>query len=142
MEVPGEWKTALRNDLEADPPILGAMALGGQQGPVGPAGPAGPQGPPGPGVPVGGTPGQVLTKQSITDYDTFWTATVAADKNYVHTQGTLSATWTVVHNLNKYAGVEVVDSGDTVIIPNIHYDSLNQMTLTFGTATSGKAFCN
>lgn len=30
FEVPGEWKTALRADLERDPPILGTQALGGQ----------------------------------------------------------------------------------------------------------------
>jgi len=46
MEVPGEWKTALRKDLESDPPNL---ALGGRGvGPTGPPGPTGPQGPPGP----------------------------------------------------------------------------------------------
>lgn len=32
----------------------------------------GPAGPPGPGVPIGGTTGQVLAKQSATDYDTAW----------------------------------------------------------------------
>lgn len=30
FEVPGEWKSALRADLERDPPILGVAALGGQ----------------------------------------------------------------------------------------------------------------
>lgn len=30
FEVPGEWKGALRADLERDPPVLGAQALGGQ----------------------------------------------------------------------------------------------------------------
>lgn len=29
-------------------------------------------GPPGPGVPAGGTPGQVLSKRSLEDYDTKW----------------------------------------------------------------------
>jgi len=47
MEVPGEWKTSLRKDLEADPPVLGKMALGNAVGPPGPTGPQGPQGPPG-----------------------------------------------------------------------------------------------
>lgn len=65
-----------------------------------------------------------------------------ADKNYVHTQGALAATWTVVHNLGKYGAVEVVDSGGSVIIPNVHYDSVNQVTLTFSAATSGKAYVN
>ena len=30
FEVPGEWKTALKADLERDPPILGKSTLGGQ----------------------------------------------------------------------------------------------------------------
>lgn len=36
-------------------------------------GAAGPAGPAGPGVPTGGTAGQVLTKNSATNYDTGWT---------------------------------------------------------------------
>lgn len=38
----------------------------------GPAGPAGPTGPAGPGVPTGGTAGQVLAKNSASNYDTGW----------------------------------------------------------------------
>ncbi len=44
----------------------------GPAGPQGPAGPTGPQGPAGQGVPTGGTTGQVLTKTSSTNYDTYW----------------------------------------------------------------------
>lgn len=44
----------------------------GTIGPQGPAGAAGPTGPAGLGVPVGGLDGQVLTKQSGTDYDSDW----------------------------------------------------------------------
>lgn len=44
----------------------------GKVGPRGPAGPEGPQGPPGEGVPPAGEPGQVLAKNSYTDYDTEW----------------------------------------------------------------------
>jgi hypothetical protein len=43
-------------------------------GAAGPTGPAGPSGPAGPGVPTGGTAGQVLTKDTTTDYDTSWQA--------------------------------------------------------------------
>lgn len=64
------------------------------------------------------------------------------DLNYVHAQGTPSTSWVVTHNLGKYASVVVVDSGDSVVIPSIHYDSLNSITLTFGSPTSGKAFVN
>lgn len=45
----------------------------GDTGPQGPAGAEGPQGPAGPGVPAGGTTGQVLSKNSNSDYDTVWT---------------------------------------------------------------------
>lgn len=65
-----------------------------------------------------------------------------SDLNYVHTQGTPSAVWSVVHNLGKYVCIEVVDSGDSVVLPDIHYDSVNAITLTFGSPTSGKAFVN
>ena len=44
----------------------------GPQGVQGPTGATGPQGDPGVGVPTGGTTGQVLSKQSDTDYDTIW----------------------------------------------------------------------
>ena len=61
----------------------GAEGLTGNTGPQGPTGNTGPQGiqgltgdtgPAGQGVPVGGTTGQVLTKQSATNYDTSWQA--------------------------------------------------------------------
>ena len=38
------------------------------------AGPQGPTGPAGPGVPVGGTIGQIIVKNSSTDYDTGWSS--------------------------------------------------------------------
>lgn len=46
----------------------------GAQGPTGPAGPTGATGPAGPGVAIGGTEGQVLVKDSATDYDTSWSS--------------------------------------------------------------------
>lgn len=50
----------------------------GNTGATGAQGPQGPQGPAGEGIPTGGTPGQVLTKYSNTDYAGYW-----ADPNYV-----------------------------------------------------------
>ena len=49
----------------------------GPQGPIGETGPTGPQGPKGDtgeGIPSGGTYGQVLMKNSNTDYDVFWSS--------------------------------------------------------------------
>ena len=65
--------------------IQGATGSTGSVGPAGPQGDIGPQGPqglpglpgfdgaPGVGVPTGGTAGQVLAKNSNTNYDTGWT---------------------------------------------------------------------
>lgn len=48
--------------------------LAGQQGQTGSTGPTGATGATGAGVPTGGTSGQVLAKNSSTDYDTSWQA--------------------------------------------------------------------
>lgn len=84
---------------------------------IGEEGPPGPQGAPGPVGPGGGS-------------------------TYIHTQGSPSATWVVVHSLGWFPSVTVVDTGDTVIIPDVHYDSTSQATLGFGSPTSGKAYLN
>jgi hypothetical protein len=55
-----------------DPAVIRVDGTGGPAGATGPAGPTGPTGPAGPGVPAGGTTGQVLEKNSGTDYDTDW----------------------------------------------------------------------
>jgi hypothetical protein len=52
-------------------------APAGPTGPAGPAGPAGATGATGPGVAAGGTAGQVLTKNTATNYDTGWTTPTA-----------------------------------------------------------------
>ena len=94
-------------------------------GQVGPAGPPGPEGPPGaPGEPgPAGPPGESLVP-------------------YVHTQAALADTWTVVHNLGRHPSVTVVDTGDSVIIPSVHYVDDDELVVTFGAPTSGKAYLN
>lgn len=78
MEVPLEWKTALRRDLEADPPVLGKSAFAGVILPPGPVGPVGPTGAPGPAGPAGspgptgpqgpqGTPGGAIVYEQTAE---------------------------------------------------------------------------
>lgn len=66
----------------------------------------------------------------------------SSDRNFVHNQGAAATSWTVNHGLGKFASVMVVNSGNNVIIPDIHYDSANQITLTFGSPQDGKAYVN
>lgn len=64
------------------------------------------------------------------------------DLNYRHVQAIPADTWVVVHNLGKYPTIAVADSGGGWVIGGIHYDSLNQCTLSFSAQFSGQAFCN
>jgi len=129
----------------------------GEPGPPGPAGPAGPTGPPGPTGPASTVPGPPGPAGVVDIYEqpnaptepielgSIWIDTDAPPVYnppyyYVHTQSVLSATWVIVHSLGYFPAVTVVDSGDNELIANVHYDSFNQVTVTFGAATSGKAY--
>ena len=67
---------------------------------------------------------------------------VSLDANYVYIQSSPSAVWVVTHNLAKYPSVSVVDSADNIVFGEVLYNSVNQVTLTFAGAFSGKAFFN
>lgn len=64
------------------------------------------------------------------------------DKTYVHNQQTSQISWYVVHNLNKYPSVTVVDSSGTEVIGDVEYMGLNAVNLSFSGAFSGKAYFN
>lgn len=68
--------------------------------------------------------------------------TKSGDKTYVHNQIQSSVEWVIIHNLEKCPSVEVQDSAGTDIIGEVTYDSLNQLTLRFSSAFSGKAYLN
>ncbi len=72
---------------------------------------------------------------------------VVADFNlktntFVFSQPSTSATWVIVHNMGKFPSVSIVDSGKSLVIGNVTYDSLNQVTITFSVPFSGSAFLN
>jgi len=64
------------------------------------------------------------------------------DKHYVHDQGTASASWSIQHDLNKFPAVEVVDSAGTVVIGEVSYTDVNNLTIEFSSGFSGKAYLN
>ena len=65
-----------------------------------------------------------------------------ADANYVHTQVGAASVWTVMHNLHKYPSITVIDSGGSEVVGDVVHDSVDQATLTFSVAFSGKAIAN
>ena len=64
------------------------------------------------------------------------------DKNFVHKQTASENVWHIVHNLNKYPSVVVVDTADTVVYGDIQYISLNEIQITFTDPFSGEAYLN
>lgn len=67
---------------------------------------------------------------------------VAADKNYVHNQPVASATWSVQHNLNKFPSATMVLSTGQKGYGDVTYVDKNNLTITFASAESGKAYIN
>lgn len=67
------------------------------------------------------------------------------DKTYIHEQDTPSDTWQITHNLGKMPSVTVIDSGGSVCIGAVTYDSsdpMNKLTVEFTCSFSGKAILN
>ena len=73
----------------------------------------------------------------------------AGDKNILHTQSSASNSWTVDHNMGKYPSVSIVEcdpsanetDGD-LVIGEVTYNSINQLTIKFAAAISGVAYIN
>jgi len=57
-------------------------------------------------------------------------------------QSSASNNWTITHNLNSYPSVTVVDSSGNVVIGAVTYVSENQITISFSSSFSGKAYLN
>lgn len=61
---------------------------------------------------------------------------------FIFEQAIAADTWVIVHNLNKYPSVTIVDSAGRVFLPAVQYDSKNQVTAKINGATTGKAYLN
>jgi hypothetical protein len=83
----------------------------------GPEGPEGPQGIPGP-------PGE------------------GGDLSYVHDQALASAEWQVEHSLSKFPSVMVADTSNRIIYGDVTYIDANNVTISFSSSVSGKAYLN
>jgi len=72
VEIPINQSATVIEVLSSAPGPKGDDGDVGPIGPAGPSGPAGPAGPAGVGIPTGGDEGQILVKNSSTNYDTAW----------------------------------------------------------------------
>ena len=66
----------------------------------------------------------------------------SSDKNFVFTQAVASATWNVQHNLNKFPSCTMVLSTGQQGYGDVTFIDENNLTITFASAESGKAYIN
>ena len=73
----------------------------------------------------------------------------AGDKNILHTQSSASNSWTVDHNMGKYPSVSIVECNPTanevdgdLVIGEVTYNSINQLTIKFASPIRGVAYIN
>lgn len=67
---------------------------------------------------------------------------IDCDKTYYHIQSTASDTWVIVHGLNKYPSVSVINSAGDEVIGDIIYNDINQVTIKFKGGFKGSATLN
>ncbi len=77
---------------------------------------------------VGGTAG---TQQTTTQATTF-----------AYTQNTPAIVWDVVHDLNRYPSVTVVNTEGQVVQPDITYVSSNEIKISFAFPYTGSVYLN
>jgi len=63
------------------------------------------------------------------------------DKNFIW-PFTVTETVSVPHNLQKYPAVTVVSSAKQVVVGDIQYIDMNNLTITFSAPFSGTVYCN
>ncbi len=68
--------------------------------------------------------------------------TYTYERAYIHDQLAPAAIWNVVHNLNKYPAVSVVDSAYEEVIGEVVYIDANNLQVKFTAPFSGQAYIN
>jgi hypothetical protein len=66
----------------------------------------------------------------------------AGDKNFVFTQAVASNTWAIQHNLNKFPSVTSVNINNIEMYGEVVFTDVNNLTINFTSASSGKAYIN
>ena len=64
------------------------------------------------------------------------------DKNFVFTQAVASNTWVIQHNLNKFPSVTSVNVNNIEMFGEVVFTDVNNLTINFTSASSGKAYIN
>lgn len=69
-------------------------------------------------------------------------AAAGAASTYIHIQSSPSTNWEIIHPLNKFPSVTVVDSANSVVMGDVIFISLSQIAVIFSAPFSGRAYLN
>lgn len=109
------------------------------------------QGPPGPKGESGTTdPATVSTiggiivggGLNVTDTGLLSVSQAVYDRFYEFDQAFPASTWSIVHMMNKYPSVTVIDSAGATCYGKITYTDANSLVVSFNASFSGKAYLN
>ena len=81
-------------------------------------------------------------QQILTNINIMTNSSLTPDKAYVHTQEDKSDVWTINHNMKKHPSVSVVDDKGMLVMCDIQYVDIDNVTITFATPFSGNAYFN
>ena len=121
--------------------------VGSIRGPQGPAGPAGPPGANGTGLdevwigpddPIVANPTIELWVDS--DDASGGGGGTSGPVAYVHTQGTVAASWLIEHNLGFFPNVTVIDSSGATCEGDVAHIDSNTLTIQFSGGFTGTAY--
>ena len=59
------------------------------------------------------------------------TSPIIGDITYTHNQTSTSNTWVITHNLHRFPSVTVIDSGGTIVMGTVVYNSNKQLTIKY-----------
>jgi hypothetical protein len=83
-----------------------------------------------------------LVQLQYYDIAVFTLSDLVKDKNFVFSQAAATSTWTVQHNLNKFPSCTMVLSTGQQGYGDVTFIDENNLTITFASAESGKAYIN
>ena len=81
-----------------------------------------------------GASGQEIRKTSA---GVVWT-----DRTFTFNQTVSTSTWSIIHNMNCYPSVTVVDSVSNIVHGDVQYLDANRIVINFVGAFKGKAYLN
>jgi hypothetical protein len=64
----------------------------------------------------------------------------AASANYTHDQAVGSLVWNIVHNLNKFPHVTLLDQNGNIMVAHLEYVSANEINAYFSASMAGTAY--